>query len=116
MSDPARPIEAYRSVVTWKTSYRRYWGEALRSSMLEALSRFCEGLGADPDQIIDECLPPAGSGEGVLLRTKARRKYIEVVDRFEERTERRTANAVRSFLIHNGVAMSPGVLAAGRGG
>ncbi len=116
MSGPQHPMESYLSVATWKASYSRYWGEPLGPLMLEGLSRFCKQVGADPDQIVDECLPQANSGEGVLLRTKARRKYIEAVDRFEDGAGRQTANTVRSFLVHNGVAMSPGVLRTGAGG
>jgi nitroreductase len=110
-ADPNDPLLELESVKQWWASYQQFWrsgpppGEAL-----DALRRFTEASGCKPDDIVDEVLRPAASGEGLMLRTRARRKYMDLVAEFEEREgSREAANYVRSFMIHNGIAMSPGI-------
>jgi len=98
-------------------SYADFWGYPANSvdqqmkGMLEALARFCEFVEKDPDGIIDDCLGPAKSREGLVIRVRARRRYIERIADFERQEgSRKAANAVRSFLIHNGVALNTSIL------
>jgi hypothetical protein len=99
------------SVAEWAKSFRSFWrtdGPPPEwKAALERFSSFCE---ATPDEIIDEVLRPQPTGEGLRLRTRARRKYIRLIEEFEEQENRSTANGVRSFMIHNGVAMTPTIL------
>jgi hypothetical protein len=110
-SAAARPMDEYASVREWDASFRHFWrSEAPPAAWKDALARFVASCGADPDAIINEVLQPAPSGEGVLLRTRARRKYVQLIEEFERAEGRQAANAVRSFMIHNGVAMAPSIL------
>ncbi len=108
------------SVKRWMASRVQLWGATRRSlwgsvgdneGLLETLSRFCEAVGKDPDAMIDDCLQPAKEGEGLMLRMRARREYVSRIEQFESSTGREAANVVRSFFIHNGVAMNPSILA-----
>lgn len=110
-ADPNDPLLELESVRQWWTSYQQFWrsgpppGEAL-----DALRRFTAAMGCEPDEIVDEVLRPEASGDGLMLRTRARRKYMDLVAQFEAREgSREAANFVRSFMIHNGIAMSPGI-------
>ena len=79
--------------------------------MLATLERACAFMDSDPDAMVGECLRPAKVGEGLVLRVRARRKYIDLIAAFEQQEGSRDAgNAVRSFFIHNGVAMTPSAL------
>lgn len=95
----------------WRESYQRFWGESLPQEALEVLERFCALVGQDPDSMVNACLRPQGEGSRFLLSTRARRRYIEQIDAFERQEgSRERANFVRSFFIHNGVAMNPPIL------
>jgi hypothetical protein len=100
------------SVRQWAASYQQSWHAPLPEvEALDALRRFVAMCGTEPDAIVDEVLRPGPRGEGLVLRTRARRKYMQLIDEFEQREgSRRIANYVRSFLIHNGVAMNPEAL------
>ncbi len=97
----------------WLASRLDLWGpKSLDDTLVETLAQFCERVGKTPDQIIDDCLKPGKDRDTFVLRTRARREYMEQVERFEADTgSRDRANIVRSFLIHNGVAMNPSILA-----
>lgn len=112
MSTLTKPIHDYDSVRIWLAGYAEYWGGTeVEPEALEALGQFCQMLDHDPDNIIGECLRPEPSGEGLMLRTRARRRYIERIAEFEaQEGSRQKGNAVRSFFIHNGVAMNPSIL------
>lgn len=106
-----RPIDDYESVIEWEKSFRNFWRtEGPPQEWKDALDRFVSFCEAEPDDIIDEVLRPVPTGEGLLLRTRARRKYIRLIYEFEEQEDRFAANGVRSFMIHNGVAMTPTIL------
>lgn len=110
-STDRRPIDDYQSVADWGQSFRNFWRiEGPPPEWKEALERFASFCEAEPDDIIDEVLKPAPTGDGLLLRTRARRKYIQLINEFEAQESRSTANGVRSFMIHNGVAMTPTIL------
>jgi hypothetical protein len=102
---------AYASVQAWLADYVRHWGPADAGvpKKLETLREFCQLVGRDPDAIVGECLRQVE--EGKRIRLKARRRYIEAIREFEAGHEgaRAAGNIVRSFFIHNGIAMSADV-------
>ncbi len=97
----------------WMASRLGLWGRAsVTDDLPETLARFCEIVGKTPDEMIDDCLKPGKGGEVLTLRTRARRQYIGQIEQFEaDSGSRDQANVVRSFFIHNGVAMNPSILA-----
>lgn len=109
--DAVRTSESTRR---WLASRTALWGGALdrgkENELLRPLVRFCDNVGKAPDEMIDECLRRSAEGGPFVLRTRARREYIDKIAIFESDTDRDTANIVRSFFIHNGVAMNPSVL------
>lgn len=99
------------TVRLWQASFRESWLDELeKEKAFPALEQFVQMCETKPDDIIAEVLKPAPRGEGVQLRTRARRKYLTLIDDFESREGRQKANYVRSFMIHNGVAISPPIL------
>lgn len=115
--DPPRgPVSAALrespTVRQWLASYQQFWRSGPPpEEALVALERFLAFCEATPEAIVGEVLKPKASGEGLLLRTRARRAAVERIAAFEEAEgSRRAANWVRSFLIHNGIAMSPAIL------
>ncbi len=110
-ADPDDPLLELDSVKQWWGSYQQFWrGGAPPAEALDALRKFVRKTGFEPDEIVEEVLKPQASGEGLMLRTRARRKYMELLAEFEESEgSRETANYVRSFMIHNGIAISPGI-------
>ena len=103
-----RPVEEYQRVELWLRDYQESWGSAdpQLEANLKALAAFCAMVERDPDAICSECLRPMEGG-GERIRYKARHYYIDQIEAFERAPEggRQAANAVRSFLIHNGIAM-----------
>jgi|SRR5581483_339205 len=72
---------------------------------LAVLEEFCRFCGETPDAIIASLFRPTDDGPRINL--KRRRQIIEWIDSFErEHGGRATGNLIRSFLIHNGVAMT----------
>ena len=105
------PIRDYASVGEWRKSVSKFWrATPPPDDWLETLEAFCRFAGTNPDAIIDEILSPEPTGEGLRLRTRARRKWVELINEFEGYVGREKANHVRSFVIHNGVAMNPSIL------
>jgi hypothetical protein len=105
-------IRASDSVQRWIESRLGLWGrDGSDPSLVPGLLRFCEFAGKTPDEMIDECLRAKGDGGTLMLRTRARRAFIDLIESFETATgSRAAANVARSFFIHNGVAMNPGIL------
>lgn len=104
-------IEAYASVKAWREDYIRTWGSSDPElpQRLRVLEGFCAFVGKDPDAMVSECLREVD--EGKRIRPKARRRYMDAIRDFEaEQASRIAGNVVRSFFIHNGVAMSADVL------
>ena len=102
------PLQKYKSIGTWIEDYQKQWeNDPELESKLNALQRFCQFVGKDPDSIINDCL--AQVDDGMRIRTKQRRMYTESIkvfeSSFEAREGRKWGNCVRSFFIHNGVAM-----------
>jgi hypothetical protein len=105
-------IDNFESVRRWLASRKALWGETGETpGHLRALSDFCAKLDKNPDEMIDECLRRSSEGGPFVLRTRARREYIQLIEKFEaEGAGRQAANSVRSFFIHNGVAMNPSIV------
>ena len=113
MTASADTVRGYETTRRWLASrlalWRRETGE--EEQMLAALAEFCETVGKNPDELVDECLRRSAESGAYVLRTQARRRYIDRIDQFEADVgSRDAANAVRSFFIHNGVAMNPSIL------
>jgi len=110
----AEKLEAQESVKRWYHYYERHWGPPPDWDFkLKALARFAEFVGKEPDGMIKECLREVEGGYK-KIRAKKRRFYIEKIREFEEQIGgfegRQWANAIRSFFIHNGVAMSTDIM------
>ncbi len=106
-------VRSSESVHRWLSSRQDLWGARSNSDdLVETLTRFCTFVGKTPDEMVDDCLKPGKAGETLMLRTRARRQYMELVEQFEAaNASRDDGNVARSFLIHNGIAMNPGILA-----
>jgi hypothetical protein len=98
-------LKNQESVRKWLADYERHWGPSNLDQQVAVLERFCSCVGKTPDEIIEECLRTVE--EGKVIRVKARRQYLELIGRFEAGSAgRRGGNVIRSFLLHNGVALS----------
>jgi len=91
--------------------------EADRRRKLDTLRSFCVIQQIDPDALVRSLFRP--TPEGPRIKLKRRRIVMEQIAEFEAkareetqdvRRARDTGNVVRSFLIHNGVAMSAPVV------
>ncbi len=103
-------IEGYESVRTWRRDLSDQWGGdpiAEEPEKLQALARFCEFVGEDPDTIIGQCFRVRKLDGERVISTKWRAHYAKKIREFREQnpdqeSQRLGAN-VLSFLIHNGV-------------
>jgi hypothetical protein len=111
MTPLERPIGDYERVRLWREDFEKSWGQGHDASVeLSVLEAFCEFVGKDPDAIVADLLRPVDGGYE-KIRYKERHRYIELIAEFEAKQENRQAgNAVRSFLIHNGVAVGTRIL------
>jgi hypothetical protein len=105
-------IDAYDSVKTWRRDLSDQWGGdpiAEEPEKLEALARFCEFVGEDPDAIIARCFRIRKSDGEHVISAKWRAHYAQKIREFRERNpdpeSQRLAANVLSFLIHNGVLL-----------
>ncbi len=103
-------MENFESVKTWRRDLSDQWGGdpiSEEPEKLEALERFCEFVGDDPDTIVSRCFRVRKSDGERIISAKWRAHYAEKVREFRERNSdngsRRRAADVLSFLIHNGV-------------
>lgn len=99
-----------QSVRKWFDDYHRYWkDETDRAFKLQVLASFCAFVGKPPDEIIADCFRDTGDGYK-KIRGKRRKFYIAKIKEFESSltdvNPRAWGNVVRSFFIHNGIAMS----------
>lgn len=113
MDMTANEVRNNESTRRWLASLLDLWGPAgVKPELVETLDRFCTIIGKTPDEIVDECLRMTTSGDTFVLRTRARKQFMEQIEQFEVQTASRDeANVVRSFFIHNGIAMNPSILA-----
>lgn len=103
-------IEGYESVRTWRRDLSDQWGGdpiAEEPEKLDALARFCEFVGEDPDRIIGRCFRIRKSDGERVISAKWRAHYAEKIRDFREHNlneeSPRLGADVLSFLIHNGV-------------
>ena len=103
-------IQGYESVRTWRRDLSDQWGGdpiAEEPERLEALARFCDFVGEDPDTIIGRCFRVRKADGERVISAKWRAHYAEKIREFRERNpdpaSQRIGVNVLSFLIHNGV-------------
>jgi len=109
------------AVKHWLEAQARHWNrsqeDADRRRKLDTLRSFCVIQQIDPDALVRSLFRP--TPEGPRIKLKRRRIVMEQIAEFEAkareetqdvRRARDTGNVVRSFLIHNGVAMSAPVV------
>ena len=114
---PARQIRDQATVQTWLRGLREQWGEDPEDwdERIEALTGFCAFVDKDPDTVIKECLRESESGRRISV--KGRRFYSDRIAEWQaalagdRRAQGRAGNAVRSFLIHNGIFLQSGLQA-----
>jgi hypothetical protein len=98
------------TVGAWLRAYDAHWnvqqGGGETRAKLEVLALFCQSCGKEPDELVAWLFRP--TPEGPRIRLKRRREVMALIDRFEAEQGggRAAGNTVRSFLIHNGVALS----------
>jgi hypothetical protein len=111
----ARPIGEYETVRTWFEGLREQWGEEPDDweERVGALEAFCAYAEKEPDAIIEECIRESDSVRRISV--KGRRFYNDRIAEWqdslpgERREQARSGNAVRSFLIHNGIFLQSGM-------
>lgn len=114
MTPLEKPIEEYQRVRVWLEDFEKSWGDGSRadpSAELAILAAFCEFVEKDPDAVVADLLAPVDGGYE-KIRYKARHRYIELISEFEAASPagRQAGNTIRSFLIHNGVAVGTRIL------
>ncbi len=98
-------IDTSPAVARWLQGYAEQWGGAEPLDQLDALAAFCTFVGKDPDELVAWLLREDDHGR--TIRLGRRRELVAQLEQFEaEHGGRPAGNAVRSFLIHNGVAIS----------
>ena len=111
----AKQIQDYAAVRTWLQGLREQWGEEPSDwdQRLEALAGFCGFVEKDPDTVIKECVRE--SEAGMRISVKGRRFYNDRIAEWQSSlpgdrlAQGRAGNAVRSFLIHNGIFLQSGL-------
>ncbi len=111
----SKPIQQFETVRTWFQGLRDQWGEDPNDwdERLAALAAFCAFAGKDPDVVIRECVRESESGK--RISSKGRRFYNDKIAEWQaslpdDRLKQAQAgNAVRSFLIHNGIFLQSGL-------
>jgi len=110
-----KAIAEYETARAWFDGLRRQWREAPGDweERLSALAAFCAFADKDPDTMVRECLRESPSG--TRISAKGRRFYSDKIAEWqaslagERPAQGRAGNAVRSFLIHNGIFLQAGV-------
>ena len=112
--EPAAPLTssdlaAQATVQTWLRAYSSHWDlthtDEETKQRLDVLGRFCAFYGKGPDELVAWLF--RDTPEGPRIRLKRRREVMAGIDEFERAQGGRAAgNLVRSFLIHNGIALS----------
>ena len=106
-------IAERRTVQAWLQSHGAHWNvaesDAETRAKLDVLRRFCVFCEKDPDELVTWLFRE--TPEGPRIRLKRRRLVMAQIAAFERgagdpRQARVAGHAIRSFLIHNGVALS----------
>lgn len=111
------PVQEFETVRTWRRGLREQWGEEPEDwdNRIEALAGFCAFVDKDPDTVIKECVRESESGRRISV--KGRRFYNGKIAEWQaslpadRRAQGWAGNAVRSFLIHNGIFIQSGLQA-----
>ncbi len=110
----AKPIADFETVQTWRSGLAEQWGEEPdMTARVDALERFCDSVGKDPDALIAECTREVEAGK--RIRIKVRRQFSEQIAEFQAasggsaRDQLKLGNTIRSFFIHNGIFMQAGL-------
>ena len=114
---PSKPVQEFETGRTWFNGLREQWGEdpSEWDQRLEALAGFCGFVEKDPDTVIKECVRESEAGKRISL--KGRRFYNDMIAEWQtslpgdRSAQGRAGNAVRSFLIHNGIFIQSGLQA-----
>ena len=102
----------------WISGLEKHYGPSdseAEEARLDTLSRFCAFVGATPEEIVGQCFYRRKDSGDLRISVKARRHFAERIDEFQQAMngskfeKARAGNAIRSFLIHNGVLMQSGV-------
>jgi len=115
MSSIHKSLEAYDSVKTWFQGLREQSGiePSEDPSRLKLLEEFCALVELDPDDVVKACLL-VKEGKETKISIKGRRTMAERIADFQaagagdSRERARRGNAIRSFLIHNGILLQAG--------
>jgi hypothetical protein len=106
----AKPITEFDTVKAWAEGLRNQWGGdplTEEPEMLDALVRFCDFVGEDPDAIVGKLFRIRKDDGERVLSVKWRRHYADKVKEFRAQQSvdvgQRRGSDVLSFLIHNGV-------------
>jgi hypothetical protein len=102
-------------VQRWLRAHGSFWGETSTASevqrKLQVLADFCGSCDSSPDNLVDSLFRQ--TPEGRRIKLKRRRAVMAQIDEFEREfgkgnttAGREAGNIVRSFLIHNGVALT----------
>ncbi len=105
----------FATVRHWLQAYASQWNrtaeEAEQQHKLKVLRRYCEVAQRDPDALVANLLRDTPTGKKIWL--KRRRAEMARIDEFEAvvaggepRAGREAGNTIRSFFIHNGVALT----------
>jgi hypothetical protein len=105
----------FLAVRQWLTAYASHWKssseEAEQRRKLQLLHRYCEFAQLNPDALIANLLRETATGK--QIRLKRRRVEMQRIEEFETqigggeaRAGREAGNTIRSFFIHNGVALT----------
>jgi hypothetical protein len=108
-------LSQYATVRQWLEAYASHWNrtaaEAEQRQRLDVLRRYCEIAQRDPDALVNNLLRDTPTGKKIWL--KRRRAEMARIDEFETslggeepRAAREAGNTIRSFFIHNGVALT----------
>ncbi len=111
---PPERVQEFETVRTWFQGLRQQWGEDPDDwdQRLEALAGFCGFVEKDPDTVIKECVRESEAGKRISV--KGRRFYNDKIAEWQaslpgdRSAQGRAGNAVRSFLIHNGIFLQSG--------
>ena len=112
-----KAIGEYETALTWFEGLRQQWGEEPSDwgERLKALEAFCAFVDKAPDTMVSECLRQSASG--MRISAKGRRFYNDKIAEWQasvpgdRAAPGRAGNAVRSFLIHNGIFLQSGMQA-----
>jgi hypothetical protein len=100
-------LEAYETVQTWFNGWREQWGEDIspadRSEKLRPLLTMARELEKTPDEMVKQCTLVKDGARRISV--KGRRFYWERIKEVQDSGDRKAANSLRSFFIHNGIMM-----------